>query len=114
MSRSRSGSPARALLWDNDGVLVDTEPLFFRATCEILEGTGISVSRELYVDYAMRHGRSLFELVAERGAVSLGECVDACGVSRSAVKNDIRTLIDKGVIRREGRTHRTRYRAVTP
>ena len=63
-----SGSPARALLWDNDGVLVDTEHLFFRATCETFSESGISVSQEIYVDYAMRHGRSLFELVAERGA----------------------------------------------
>jgi HAD superfamily hydrolase (TIGR01509 family) len=57
----------RSLLWDNDGVLVDTEHLFFRATCETLEGYGVTVTRELYVDYTMRHGRSLFELVARRG-----------------------------------------------
>lgn len=61
-------SAARALLWDNDGVLVDTEQLFFRATCETFAGSGISLSRELYVDYTMRQGRSLFELIAERGA----------------------------------------------
>jgi HAD superfamily hydrolase (TIGR01509 family) len=54
-------------LWDNDGVLVDTEHLFFRATSEIFGGSGIEVTRELYVDYAMRHGRSLFELMAARG-----------------------------------------------
>jgi HAD superfamily hydrolase (TIGR01509 family) len=55
-------------LWDNDGVLVDTERLFFRATSEIFGGFGIEVTRELYVDYAMRHGRSLFELMSARGA----------------------------------------------
>ncbi len=68
MTRTRKHARARALFWDNDGVLVDTEHLFFRATSEIFEGSGIEITRELYVDYAMRHGRSLFELVAARGA----------------------------------------------
>lgn len=67
MTRTRKPARARALLWDNDGVLVDTEHLFFRATSEIFGGSGIEVTRELYVDYAMRHGRSLFELMAARG-----------------------------------------------
>jgi HAD superfamily hydrolase (TIGR01509 family) len=58
---------ARALLWDNDGVLVDTEPLFFRATCEVLASYGVALSEDVYVDFALRHGRSLFELIAERG-----------------------------------------------
>lgn len=57
----------RALLWDNDGVLVDTEPLFCRATREVLAPFGVTVTDALYVDFALRHGRSLFELIAERG-----------------------------------------------
>jgi HAD superfamily hydrolase (TIGR01509 family) len=67
VTRIRKQARARALFWDNDGVLVDTEHLFFRATSESFEDAGIEVTRELYVDYAMRHGRSLFELMAERG-----------------------------------------------
>ncbi len=59
--------PPRALLWDNDGVLVDTEHLFFRATVEHLTPYGVSLDEELYVEYVMRRGRSLFELAAERG-----------------------------------------------
>jgi len=57
----------RALLWDNDGVLVDTEPLFFQATREALAPFGVSLSEDVYVDFALRSGRSLFELIAERG-----------------------------------------------
>jgi HAD superfamily hydrolase (TIGR01509 family) len=60
-------SAPRALLWDNDGVLVDTEPLFFEATSEILSDFGVSLSQDVYVDFALRNGRSLFELVSERG-----------------------------------------------
>jgi beta-phosphoglucomutase-like phosphatase (HAD superfamily) len=32
----------QAIFWDNDGVLVDTEGLFFRANEETLAGVGIS------------------------------------------------------------------------
>jgi len=61
-------SPVRAVLWDNDGLLVDTERLFFQATCETFAAFGVSLSRDVYVDYTMRNGRSLFELLAERGS----------------------------------------------
>jgi HAD superfamily hydrolase (TIGR01509 family) len=54
-------------LWDNDGVLVDTEPLFFRATGEVLAPYGVDLTEDVYVDFALRHGRSLFDLIAERG-----------------------------------------------
>lgn len=60
-------SPPKAVLWDNDGVLVDTEHLFFAATRELLAGFEIEVTTELYVEYAMRRGRSLLELLTEQG-----------------------------------------------
>ncbi len=65
--RDRRKEPPKALLWDNDGILVDTEPLFFQATLEHLAPHGVTLDEELYVEYVMRRGRSLFELVAERG-----------------------------------------------
>jgi HAD superfamily hydrolase (TIGR01509 family) len=64
---SARGARPRALLWDNDGVLVDSEPLFFQATREVLAGYGIALDEERYVHFSMREGRSLFDLVAERG-----------------------------------------------
>jgi HAD superfamily hydrolase (TIGR01509 family) len=39
----------RALLWDNDGVLVDTEGLYFRATREVLAEVGIDLTESQYV-----------------------------------------------------------------
>jgi HAD superfamily hydrolase (TIGR01509 family) len=57
----------KALLWDNDGVLIDTEGLFFRATRDALMNAGIELSRELYIEYALRQGRSCFDLAAARG-----------------------------------------------
>jgi len=35
----------KTIFWDNDGVLVDTEGLFFRANQEILAGLGIPLQR---------------------------------------------------------------------
>ena len=56
-----------ALLFDNDGVLVDTEPLFLRATQELLATVDIQVTAEDYREISMRQGRSVFDLAAERG-----------------------------------------------
>lgn len=59
-----------AILWDNDGVLIDTEALFFRANRDALESIGIELSRDLYVDYALHRGMSCLDLAAERGATA--------------------------------------------
>lgn len=56
-----------AILWDNDGVLVDTECLFFESTRTILATIGIEVSLEEFLDFSMRQGRSAFELAVDRG-----------------------------------------------
>lgn len=58
---------AQAILFDNDGVLVDTESLFFRATQEALAKVGAELTRELYVEYILRRGESVFFLAVERG-----------------------------------------------
>jgi HAD superfamily hydrolase (TIGR01509 family) len=56
-----------AILWDNDGVLVDTECLFFESTRTILATIGIQLSLRQFLDLSMREGRSAFELAIERG-----------------------------------------------
>lgn len=56
-----------AILWDNDGVLVDTECLFFESTRTILDTIGIQLSLRQFLDLSMREGRSAFELAIERG-----------------------------------------------
>jgi HAD superfamily hydrolase (TIGR01509 family) len=56
-----------AILWDNDGVLVDTECLFFESTRRVLATLGLQLSCEQFVDLSMRQGRSAFELAIERG-----------------------------------------------
>lgn len=56
-----------ALLWDNDGVLVDTEGLYFKATREVLASVGVELSEALYLQLFLREGRGAFHLARERG-----------------------------------------------
>ena len=64
-----------ALLFDNDGILVDTEPLYLRANREILGEIGIEIPAEIFADLSLRLGKSIFVLARERG-VSEGEVED--------------------------------------
>jgi HAD superfamily hydrolase (TIGR01509 family) len=55
------------VLWDNDGVLVDTEGLYFRATQTVLVSVGIQLTPEQFIDISLRQGQSTFKLAAEQG-----------------------------------------------
>jgi HAD superfamily hydrolase (TIGR01509 family) len=57
----------RAVFWDNDGVLVDTERLYYQATRELLLTTGVDLTEELFRRISLVEGRSSFILAAERG-----------------------------------------------
>ncbi len=56
-----------AVFFDNDGVLVDTEPLFLQASQEILATVGVSLAAEDYHQISMRKGGTIFDLATERG-----------------------------------------------
>jgi HAD superfamily hydrolase (TIGR01509 family) len=58
--------PRRCILWDHDGVLVDTERWYFVATRDVLRGLGIELSQQTYLDLATR-GRSCWDLCREAG-----------------------------------------------
>ena len=57
----------KAIFWDNDGVLVDTERLYFQATQETLESVGVALDHEHYVEFFLRQGRGAWHLLEERG-----------------------------------------------
>ena len=56
-----------AVFWDNDGVLVDTERLYFQATQEVMAGAGIPLSEADYLELFLRQDRGAWHLLAERG-----------------------------------------------
>jgi HAD superfamily hydrolase (TIGR01509 family) len=58
----------RAIFWDNDGVLVDTERLYYEATRDALARAGVELREEVYEDLSLRQGRSVFELLSGHGA----------------------------------------------
>jgi HAD superfamily hydrolase (TIGR01509 family) len=53
------------IFWDNDGVLVDTEGLYFQASREALEGIGCKLSAEQFAAISLASGRSVFELATD-------------------------------------------------
>ena len=54
------------IFWDNDGVLVDTEPYYLQANREAMAKASISLSEEQFATTSMHEGRSIFDLVHEQ------------------------------------------------
>lgn len=71
MKQSPSKSPQlplyRALLWDNDGVLVDTERWYFQATREVLAEVGIDLTEALYFEHFLASANGVSQVAAARG-----------------------------------------------
>lgn len=57
----------QAIFWDNDGVLVDTERIYFQATRELLQRAGITLTEALFRRISLQEGRSAFDLALEKG-----------------------------------------------
>jgi HAD superfamily hydrolase (TIGR01509 family) len=55
------------VLWDNDGVLVDTEGFYFQATRSVLAAVGIELTLDQFQEISLRRGESTFRLAEERG-----------------------------------------------
>jgi HAD superfamily hydrolase (TIGR01509 family) len=64
---ARPPSPYRAILWDNDGVLVDTERWYFQATREVLATVGIDLTEALFFALFLAQSGGAWHLAAERG-----------------------------------------------
>lgn len=73
----------RAIFWDNDGVLVDTEHLYFEATRQVLAQAGLALTEDIYVELFLRQGRGVWHVMEERGA--LPEEIDRLREERNAL-----------------------------
>lgn len=56
-----------AIFWDNDGILVETEPLYFQATRQVLATMGLELSEQQFVELFLIQGRGAWHLLEERG-----------------------------------------------
>ncbi len=59
--------PVRTILWDNDGVLVDSEQLYYEVTRDVLATAGVELTGAQYRDLFLIQGRGAWHLCAERG-----------------------------------------------
>ncbi|MCX5838109.1 MAG: HAD family phosphatase [Deltaproteobacteria bacterium] len=79
----------RAVFWDNDGVLVDTEKLYFQATRELLEKAGVTLTEALFQRISLKEGRSVFDLALEKGVPQ--EEIDRLHAQRNRRYTDLLT-----------------------
>ncbi len=61
------------ILFDNDGVLVDTERLFFEANRRMLVRFDIELTHSLFAEYSLTRGVTPLELAFDRGVLSRAE-----------------------------------------
>jgi HAD superfamily hydrolase (TIGR01509 family) len=57
----------KTILWDNDGVLVDTEKYYLQANTLFLKEYGIEVTEELYNRISLQMGKSMLTLLTDKG-----------------------------------------------
>jgi HAD superfamily hydrolase (TIGR01509 family) len=70
----------KAIFWDNDGVLVDTEKLYYRANKETFAKMGIELSEELYIEFFLKQSLGTWHLAQAKGFNK--EQIDAFHVER--------------------------------
>ncbi|NIQ40355.1 MAG: HAD-IA family hydrolase [Proteobacteria bacterium] len=73
----------KAIFWDNDGVLVNTERLYYRATKEILARVGVELTPEVFVEFFLTQSSGAWHLAKKRG-ISQDE-VDALRAERNEI-----------------------------
>jgi len=57
----------KAIFWDNDGVLVDTERLYFLATQHVLATVGIPLTKDDYIELFLVQGKGAWHLAEAKG-----------------------------------------------
>lgn len=77
----------KAVFWDNDGVLVDTEALYFTATREVLSEIGVDLTTEGFIEVSLKQGRSAFDLAAAQGVKP--EVIDRLRADRNRRYRDL-------------------------
>lgn len=61
------GNMIKAIFWDNDGVLVDTEQLYFRSTQQMMATIGIELDLSTYREYFLKQSQGAWHLAKKQG-----------------------------------------------
>ena len=70
----------RAILWDNDGVLVDTEGLYFQAGHEVLATQGVELTHRDFAEQSLKKGLSVFDFLPDQNT----ELIEQLRLKRNA------------------------------
>ncbi len=87
----------KAIFWDNDGVLVDTEHLYFEASRDALRQVGIELSMEQFAHISLGLGKSSLCLAAEQGVND-----DTLAALRQHINRRYAELLQNGAAPMEG------------
>ena len=79
----------KAIFWDNDGILVDTEKLYFEANQITFRKIGIELTRELFIENFLIKAKGTWHLAREKG-ISENEIIKF-----RAERNDLYTNLIK-------------------
>lgn len=58
----------RGILWDNDGVLVDTEKHYFEAVKSVVKAFGVNLTEETFHEFFMKKSGGVWHFAKENGA----------------------------------------------
>ena len=75
------------ILWDNDGVLVDTEGLYYEATRRVLGEYGVALTPPQYIEFCLHDNRGAWHLVRARGVPR--KDIDAARECRNALYTEL-------------------------
>lgn len=55
--------PVKAILFDNDGILVDTEHIYYETTKEVLANVNFNLTIDMFIEYFLRQGIGVWHLL---------------------------------------------------
>lgn len=77
----------KAIFWDNDGVLVDTERLYFQATQDTLASVGIVLDQDTYRQYFLLQSSGAWHLAEHQGFSA--EQIESLKADRNALYSQL-------------------------
>ncbi|MEO8256192.1 MAG: HAD family phosphatase [Acidobacteriota bacterium] len=75
-----------AIFWDNDGILVETEPVYFQATRHVLKTVGVDLTEADYIQLFLVEGTGAWHLAEQQGIDRAG--VEALRNQRNALYSE--------------------------